>query len=553
MTHAGRVWRLALAAAVLTCFSVVGLAVVAASTSQAPASSPVVCPKLMTAISVDGRMDEWAGFPTVWLTAETAQYVSGAPAGAADASASLRCGWDTQWLYVLVDVSDNILLADSSTLWDDDGIEIAFDGDRDRACCGAKDHQFTIVLDSRLGDFGVLQGPSPLGWTVAPRLGGYVVEAAIPMPMILSGSPISGALLGFNWALNDDDDGGRRDKYLLWAGTTIQNYSLFGDLLLAGPLTSIPTATATPTATRTSVVQPTATPTTVSTATRTATATPQAAQAPTATLPPVATPTVTLPPAATPTTTGSPAPAERVDALERDVAGLGQVLRQLWDVMQAAGYLPGDAPPPTTATPTPLPTVAGYVQRVRCGGDAYTDGMGAVWAADQPYATGSWGYLGGLSYQTDQPIGGTLEDPLYQVERYNMAAYQFDLPPATYRVELRFAEIYQYAAANQRLFDVSLEGTKVITGLDLFTAAGPYTAYNRSFDVPVLDGQLNIDFAATKGAAKISAIKVETIGYIGPPPTPSLQQRVTNVEKAMTDLEQLLQQILSLFNRFLGL
>ncbi len=78
-------------------------------------------------------------------------------------------------------------------------------------------------------------------------------------------------------------------------------------------------------------------------------------------------------------------------------------------------------------------------------------------------------------------------------------------------------------------------------------------AYDRTFDTTVTDGQLTIDFVASKGAAKISAIKVTGLAPAGPPPTPSLSQRVTNLEHQMTELEQLLQQILSVFDRFLGL
>ena len=118
---------------------------------------------------------------------------------------------------------------------------------------------------------------------------------------------------------------------------------------------------------------------------------------------------------------------------------------------------------------------------------------------------------------------------------------------------MRFDEIYEFAAPNQRLFDVALEGTKVITGLDLYALVGPYTAYNRTFEVTVLDGQLNIDFMATKGAAKVNAIAVTGLGFAGPTPTPSLQQRVNAVESSMNDPELFLQKILSVFDRFLGL
>jgi len=229
------------------------------------------------------------------------------------------------------------------------------------------------------------------------------------------------------------------------------------------------------------------------------------------------------------------------------------MLGDVWRIMQQAGYLPGTPPANPTPTPLPTPRQLTYVQRVQCGGGAQADAQGVVWDADQPYAPGSWGYQGGLSYATSQPIAGTADDALYQVERYNMTSYLFDVAPAVYRVELRFAEIYQYAAVNQRVFDVLIEGTPVITGLDIFAQVGPYAAYDRSFEVPVVDGQLTIDFIARKGAAKINAIKVSAIAFAGPTPTPSLAERVATIEEKTDDLEILLLRILAVFDRFLGL
>lgn len=520
MTRAGGVRRLL---AVLAGLALLGAA--AWNAAAAPASSPLVCPKITAAMSIDGGADDWAGISGVPLDAASAEFVSGVPGSAADVSASLRCAWDTQWLYVLADVSDDILLADSSSVWDDDGVEIAFDGNADRACCSAQDHQFTIVLDSRLADFSTVQLPSPLRWTVMPRVGGYLVEAAVPMTMVLPSAPVSGAVLGFDWGLNDDDDGGRRDKRLLWAGSSILTFATFGDLRLGGAVGTIPT----PTAVRTPAGTATATPATPLPATATPTRTP------------------TAPAAQTPGT------VERVAALEEGLKDVDGMLDEIWRIMQTAGYLPGTPPPKTSPTPVGTPSGLTYVQRVQCGGGAQADAQGVVWAADQPYAPGSWGYQGGLSYQTTQAIAGTADDALYQIERYNMTSYLFDIPAAVYRVDLRFAEIYQYAAANQRVFDVLIEGTPVISALDIFAQAGAYTAYDRSFDVPVVDGQLTIDFVARKGAAKINAIKVSAVAYAGPTPTPSLSERVANIEETTNDLELLLLQILAVFDRFLGL
>ncbi len=529
-------WRLALVALTLICLGAAGLVAAGAASLAAPATA-LVCPRMTAPVHIDGRADEWSGIPTLAMDAATAGNVQGAPAGPADTSAVLRCAWDEQWLYVLTDVSDSILIVDSSTIADDDGVELAFDGERDRTCCSVRDHQFTMALDSRLADFGAVQGPSPLQWTVLSRPGGYSIEVAIPISMVVPAPAVSGTLLGFNWGIDDDDDGGRRDKHLLWADSLISTVSGYGDMLLTGPVgsaASTPTASATPTP-----VAP-ATPTVTPTLPRTAT--------------PAATRTVTpTQPSSPPPASATPASTERLAALEGQIAGLAGALNTIWSIMQTAGSLSGSATP---VAPLPSATPTSYITsiqtRLNCGGAAYSDGTGKVWAADQPYALGSWGYLGGTAYQTTHAISATLDAPLYQSERFNMTAYQFDLPAGIYRVELRFDEIYDYAAAKQRIFDVALEGTKVITGLDLYVVAGLFTAYDRTFDVTVLDGQLNIDFVATKGAAKINAIAVSGIGYAGPTPTPSLQQRLNAVDSSLKDLDLFMQQILSVFDQFLS-
>ena len=553
MKRAGGVWRLIVVALALICLGTATFLGAGAASLAAPATT-VVCPRVAAPILIDGLTGDWGGIPVLGLDATNAGNVQGAPSGLGDISAALRCAWDEQKLYVLTDVADSVLIVDSSTIGDDDGVEIALDGDHNRTCCSVTDHQYTIALDSRLADFGAVQGPSPLQWTVMLRPGGYSLEVAIPMALVVSGPPLSGTLLGFNLGINDDDDGGRRDKHLLWADTLITTVSAYGDMLLAGPsgsATSTPTASATvvapATPTSTPTLPRTATPTTTRTLTSTRTQTPTQPASP-----PTVTATPTQPASPQP---GSPTPgtSERIAALEGHVAGLSGALNNIWSIMQTAGSLPGGATP---VAPSPSATPTSYIMsiqtRVNCGGANYTDNAGNEWAADQPYTAASWGYIGGTAYQTTRAISATLADPLYQSERFNMTAYQFDLPSGIYRVDLRFDEIYDFAAANQRIFDVALEGVKVITGLDLYVVAGPFTAYDRSFDVTVLDGQLNIDFLASKGTAKINAIAVSGIGYAGPTPTPSLQQRLNAIDSSLTDLELLLQQILSVFDQFLS-
>lgn len=528
---------------------------------------PLVCREMAAPPNLDGNLAEWAGYDAVTLNQNTAQYVSGSPSGPADISAVLRCAWDYGWLYLSADVSDNLLLADSSTIWDDDGLEIGLDGKRDRSCCdNATDRQYTFALNRRLADFGVLQAAgSNVGLAVTPRSGGYAVEAAIPFANFLPVTATAGTAIGFSFGLNDDDDGGKRDRHLIWAGSTILNFSGFSDVQLSGPPAPTPTGTVTqtPTATRTGTPAPptaTLTQTRTPTQTGTRTATPSGPTAtPPRTIPASATPTVGPgTPSATPQGSSTPTVAapQRVEQLEGSLAHLNDVLSQMVSVMTAAGYLPGVTPTPLpTATATPANPV-GYDRGVRCGGPAYVDIFGKTWEADQPYAPGApgaWGYQGGVASGTAQSIYGTGDQPLYQMERYNLAGYRFDVPNGTYQVTLKFAEIYQFAKPDQRVFSVLLEGTTVISDLDLYSTVGSFIAYDLRFDVAVYDGQLNIDFVAVKGAPKISSLRVVGLGGGDLPGEPSLEQRTQGLESQMGQMESLFERILGVFDRFLGL
>ncbi len=157
-----------------------------------------------------------------------------------------------------------------------------------------------------------------------------------------------------------------------------------------------------------------------------------------------------------------------------------------------------------TFTPSPTPV---YDVAVNLGGGVYTDGSGKAWQADRAWSAGGWGWVDGFTYQVTRPIAGTDDDPLYQSERFGLSEYRFDVPPGTYQVTLKFAEIYAWAPL-QRVFDVRIEGDPVLTGLDIFALVGPDTAYDRTFSVMVTDGQLTITFSVTAGQAKVNAIRV---------------------------------------------
>jgi hypothetical protein len=135
------------------------------------------------------------------------------------------------------------------------------------------------------------------------------------------------------------------------------------------------------------------------------------------------------------------------------------------------------------------------------GGPQYTDGQGIVYKADTLFT-------GGYTYTAGTPIAGTTDDPLYQSERYGNFSYAIPVANGDYLVTLKFAEIY-WTQSGKRVFNVLLEGVKVISHLDLVAKVGANTAYNVTLPVSVKDGKLNIKFQSVVDYAKVSAILVQ--------------------------------------------
>jgi hypothetical protein len=141
---------------------------------------------------------------------------------------------------------------------------------------------------------------------------------------------------------------------------------------------------------------------------------------------------------------------------------------------------------------------------VNAGGPKYTDGQGIIYRGNTHFNTGG-------AYTTTAAIAGTTDDRLYQSERYGDFSYGIPVENGDYLVTLRFAEIY-WTQPSRRVFNVLLEGVKVISNLDLVAKVGPNTAYDVILPVHVTDGQLNIKFKSVADYAKVSAIMVEATG-----------------------------------------
>ena len=160
---------------------------------------------------------------------------NGKLASPVDSSALVQVRWDDAHLYFAFDVRDDRIRVDSSDIWKDDSFELGLDGERDKDAFSASggDHQYTIRYDGWAADRGLDIDNPDVRWAVQPNDHGYQIELVVPLSALGVSSLTSNQILGVDFAVNDDDDGGERDSQLVWASwSTYSDAAAFGELVL---------------------------------------------------------------------------------------------------------------------------------------------------------------------------------------------------------------------------------------------------------------------------------------------------------------------------------
>ncbi len=167
-------------------------------------------------------------------------------------------------------------------------------------------------------------------------------------------------------------------------------------------------------------------------------------------------------------------------------------------------------PNPPTATPTFTPVVSN-TWRVVAGGPAHTDCNSNVWAADENFTGGTAAVASTNTVSSVLPC--STDQALYQNQRYGTFSYSFNVPAGNYQVTLKFAETYSGDFANgDRVMNVSINGTQVLTGLDVYASVGGNVGLDKVFNnIAPSGGVITISFAATSTVdtnADVSAIQI---------------------------------------------
>ncbi|MBO4324759.1 MAG: hypothetical protein J5845_05110 [Lachnospiraceae bacterium] len=137
--------------------------------------------------------------------------------------AEFRILWDTDRVYLLIDVKDNTPNSEGMVMTRKDCVEVFLCGD------GTKSETYREGKDLhvRIGRDGALEcgngiKASALTYEVKGTDTGYTVEVSLPAP---KASMTFGGFLGLDIHVNDSEGEGQRNRILTWSDTSLKTYT----------------------------------------------------------------------------------------------------------------------------------------------------------------------------------------------------------------------------------------------------------------------------------------------------------------------------------------
>ena len=165
----------------------------------------------------------------------------------------------------------------------------------------------------------------------------------------------------------------------------------------------------------------------------------------------------------------------------------------------------------------------------------FLDNEGTYWMPDKIYKKGNWGFIDGEVYErgggivnSKRDIMGTLNDPIFQTQRIDLTAYQFDVPNGMYEIELFFCELLSQdqleksvynlgmqendETASNRIFTVLANDEPIIKDLNLMSQYGEARAVIIKSNISVVNNEgLSIRFDKKTGHSVLNGIRIRKI------------------------------------------
>jgi hypothetical protein len=193
---------------------------------------------------INGHEDEiWASVPRHKLENVLSWFSNGekasAPTSPDDLSADFRGMWDENNLYLLVNVTDDILRHVEGDWWQSDSVEVYIDADDAKAPqYGQNDFQYGFDWDKTSPTMVETKHNRTNGveYALVTTAKGYRLVVKFPW-QTLGVKPSAGAKVGLDVQVNDNDGGEKRKSKIAWYATQDNAWSTpqaFGNAELAG-------------------------------------------------------------------------------------------------------------------------------------------------------------------------------------------------------------------------------------------------------------------------------------------------------------------------------
>jgi endo-1,4-beta-xylanase len=138
------------------------------------------------------------------------------------AYANVKVLWDPQHIYVLADMSDELLSNKSANNYEHDSFEIFLDENNAKSeSYQADDYQFRINFKNARSYGGYAKAPLIRSETIITDTG-YLIEATINLQTV---EAAVGSILGVDFQVNDVDEGnGKRGSIAKWNDSTNESW-----------------------------------------------------------------------------------------------------------------------------------------------------------------------------------------------------------------------------------------------------------------------------------------------------------------------------------------
>jgi hypothetical protein len=192
-----------------------------------------------------------------------------------------------------------------------------------------------------------------------------------------------------------------------------------------------------------------------------------------------------------------------------------------------------ESPPDAAVRDAALPSTQAGAIRLLAGATVgqYVDGLGQAWGPDAYFE-------GGSARAQPDPVFGGVDPFLFRRRREGDFSYRIPLAPGRYRLHLHFSEP-QFGQGSRagggegtRIFDVRLNGERLLTNLDVLNdAGGTNIAVEKVFDgiAPAADGRVHLEFkAVARGLPVLNALAIVPAPTPGVPPIRIVAQATTS-------------------------